>query len=533
MKKLLAMLLGSAIAVTSVAGLAACGKKGGGKLRDDSRVADAYQAYDHTGASIGGYKTIAEAINATVKADAGYFSQGDDVVLPGSGGGYVTKKGDTRKLFENRKGYAAGNSDCFWYYENGSELTGFNCWDAANSISVLRNAKTVVHEVTEMGTTSAQTWNGYGLLDAHGEENNTATPQSWELSSTMDAGAMMFPVRKQGVSGLRYKLDFSDVKITPSYKGVDDKTYAFTGFYAWQDYYVIALGIACDTSTGDWYLFEGTSRDNSFCDVQYNIGEKLFSSKWTKSEDGGYFAPQMGELEMRIQTMKRVDEITEEVYWEDELVFTTKDGELTKVIVDDEMVNRHFANYAVSADNGYVFIAGLDIKNPSPMTNTVENADYFNGARFLDLAVTEAAVYFPTEEEMTQEEYAIGDIPEEFRGIWHDVLLANDEETPGTYDYTILANYLCSSYEARDSVDYYSFRFDGDPTSENFIGGALAEHQKTIDGLADMTADNIDDYLEDYMAENFPELAAYVGDIDVSSPWNRTFEMDFVLRRKE
>ncbi len=36
-----------------------------------------------------------------------------------------------------------------------------------------------------------------------------------------------------------------------------------------------------------------------------------------------------------------------------------------------------------------------------------------------------------------------------------------------------------------------------------------------------------------YMAENFPELAAYVGDIDVSSPWNRTFEMDFVLRRKE
>lgn len=71
MKKLLAMLLGSAIAVTSVAGLAACGKKGGGKLRDDPRVADAYQAYDHTGASIGGYKTIAEAINATVKADAG------------------------------------------------------------------------------------------------------------------------------------------------------------------------------------------------------------------------------------------------------------------------------------------------------------------------------------------------------------------------------------------------------------------------------------------------------------------------------
>ena len=35
-----------------------------------------------------------------------------------------------------------------------------------------------------------------------------------------------------------------------------------------------------------------------------------------------------------------------------------------------------------------------------------------------------------------------------------------------------------------------------------------------------------------YMAENYPELADMVGDIEVSSPWNRTFEMDFVLKLK-
>lgn len=32
-----------------------------------------------------------------------------------------------------------------------------------------------------------------------------------------------------------------------------------------------------------------------------------------------------------------------------------------------------------------------------------------------------------------------------------------------------------------------------------------------------------------YMAENYPELSNYVKDIKVSSPWNRTFEMEFIL----
>ncbi len=36
-----------------------------------------------------------------------------------------------------------------------------------------------------------------------------------------------------------------------------------------------------------------------------------------------------------------------------------------------------------------------------------------------------------------------------------------------------------------------------------------------------------------YMRENYPELAACVDDIDVSAPWNRTFEMDFILRTNE
>ncbi len=35
-----------------------------------------------------------------------------------------------------------------------------------------------------------------------------------------------------------------------------------------------------------------------------------------------------------------------------------------------------------------------------------------------------------------------------------------------------------------------------------------------------------------YMAENYPELSDMVADVEVTSPWNRTFEMDFVLKLK-
>ena len=36
-----------------------------------------------------------------------------------------------------------------------------------------------------------------------------------------------------------------------------------------------------------------------------------------------------------------------------------------------------------------------------------------------------------------------------------------------------------------------------------------------------------------YMRENFPKIAEKVEDVDVSSPWNRTFEMEFVLKTKD
>ncbi len=497
MKKLLAILLGSAMFAAAFAGLAACKpdeeepniKVPEITRRADTRAADAYAAYDNAGTKVGDYKTIADAINAVVEADLDFME--DDATPAAADGGYVTKKGGTRRLFQNKKGFADGNADQFWYYENGTMLEGYNCWDNTTGITTLHNTKVITHKVNS-GNTSRQSWNGYGLLDENGQEiNNGTLAQSWELSSTMDAGVMMFPKRKVGAAGLKYKIDLSEVKITPTYDGVKDPVYAFIGFYLWQDYYVIATGIACDTSTGQWYEFRGTSRDNSFSDVEYKMGECFMESTWN---EGGYFTPNSSELEMQIQTKRMIDDTDGETYWVDDMTIAAKDGKTLNHQFDDEIVNQYFPGNSLAADNGFVFIAGLDVKNEIANGADVKNVDFFNGAKFENLCVTEAAIYFPTEEEMTDVEYSIGTIKPELRGKWNDALLANSVSSDGAYDYTILNNYACSSYTAKNGADYYDFKFDASPVAESELGGKLKTYQDTIDSLKNMTVDNVAQY---------------------------------------
>ena len=516
MKKLLALLLGSVMAATMVAGLAACNKDkpgpdkpgpdkpGPGPTVDDEKAprrADtreaAYEAYDYNNELVGSYKTIADAINATVEADLDFME--DEEIADGSKGGYVIKKGGTKHLFDNKKGYAEGNSDIYWYYVNGSELAGFNCWDNtgtdADSMGMITNSKVITHQTTNMGLSSVQSWNGYGVLDEHGKELDTVV-QSWELGNAMDASVLTFPVRKQGVAGLKYEIDLSEIQITPPYAGYEYPVYAFIGFYAWQDYYVVANGIACDTETGVWYEYIGTSRDDSFSDVEYNLGDPIMKSTWTDLDNDGYWTPDAETLTLEIKTVKQYDELDDENYFEDQYKITI-DGEVKfETLIDAEKVNS-VATATYSQDNGYVFTAGLDIKNDIETGVRVQNADYFNGAKFLNLVVSSAQVYFPTLEELNDTEAKVT-IDPLLRGNWYDMLLANDTESEGTYDYTILQTYACTTYEAKDSVDYYSFRYDGTPVSANELGGLLKTYQDKINGLANMTAANIDEYLDDY-----------------------------------
>ncbi len=528
MKKLLAILLGGAMFASALAGLVGCkddhehvdvDPKDGkcdvcgedmtelGPVqpenptitrRADPRAADAFEAYDHEGTKVGGYKTIADAINAVVEADLDYFE--DEATAKGSEGGYVLKKGETQKIFRNKKGFTEENNDQFWYYQDGNALAGYNCWDDKNtvtSIGFLRNKNIVTHQIGEFGLVSVQSWNGFDLLDEHGEPDTECnTPASWVFSSPLDTGVIAFPsaataagANGTGMSKASYKLDLSDVKITPPYEGEEDPVYAFMGFYIWNPEYVLAVGIACDTTTGQWYQFHGSSRNDSFSDVEYKVGECLMESTWNKD---GYFTPNGTDVDMTIQTVKHVDEELDEEYYTCELEVAIKDGKTLKLTIDDEFV-APYSTKPVGIWNDYMFIAGLDIKNEIVSGTKVENTDYFNGAKFEDLCVTKAEIYFPTQEELSDLDYTVPLSPD-LRGKTFDFLLANDVESNGLYAYTIVNNCTFADYKSKDGADYYSFKFDGNPVGESALGGELKEYQDKIDSLKAMTVENFQDY---------------------------------------
>lgn len=450
--------------------------------RTDNRE-DAYVAYGPDGKELGKYKTIATAINTAVANDS------DNQVF----GSYVTRVGATRKLFINRAGYAENNDDMYWYYEDGNKLDGMDCWDSTNTVARLQNSNYIVHQVSGYGQKSLQTWNSYELYDENGEliapEDNQA--QSWELSSTMDAAVLQFTSRLTGITGLTYSIDLSGVKITPAYDGAD-KTYAFIGFYAWQDYYVLATGIACDVSNGNWYMFEATSRDDSFSDATYNMGECVMTSTW--NEEGGYFTPDKDSLTMSAITKVLEDEEGE--YQVDDFTFEFDDG--TKLLrrVDDSVINQKFAGYPLGYENAYVFVAGLDIKNQVASGVKSYNTDYFNGAAFENLVVTEAKAHVPSVEEMSDTKYGYK-INEEWRGIDHDILMASSaEKTDGIIDYAILNTSVAATYEKKDGHDVYSFSYNGEATSDKDYGAGLSQYQDVIDALSEVTAENVTSYID-------------------------------------
>ena len=448
----------------------------------------AYTSYAPDGTKISDHITIADAINTCVDYDVEYNSSlksGQTEVY----GSYVTKLGSTFKMFVNHKGFSEDNNDQFWYYENGTSLAAYNCWDGSDSILSLQNTNLLVYKVSGFGTVSEQTWNSYALLDSFGEKINDVSAQSWELSSTMDAAVLQFPARLAGITGMKYSVDLSGVTIIPPYDG-SDSTYAFIGFYAWQDYYVIAIGIACDTRTGNWYPFIGTSRDDSFSDVTYNIGKCLFTSTWSEE---GYFKPDIDAVELEIKTIKQHDDEEDEDYQIDDFKVSVGGKQIYERYITDSLVNNYFSGYPLSWENGYVFIAGLDIKNKTVQSQFVESTDYFNGSAFLGLKVTSALAYVPTKDEISDVTYGYP-IEDTWRGKWHDILMANTEDTAEVLDYTILNTSVCASYQKVNGNDVYSFSYNGNNASVSEIGTKLRSYQSKINALADM---EVNDFLND------------------------------------
>ncbi len=465
----------------------------------DERSA-AYKAYKADGTEIGTYKTVAAAINAAVETDS--FGSDNSVTEYGS---YVEFNGVT--IFQNRNGFAEASDDQFWFYTNGTQLEAYDCYDSVMYADYLKNNKVITHEVTARGSTVKQYHNGYALYNANGTlDTADKAAQSWELSSTMDAAVLGIPARLKGISGLNHEIDLTNVQIKPNYQGTDD-TYAYIGYYAWQDYYVIATGIACNVATGAWYPFEGTSRDDSFSDVEYNLGDTpLMVSTW--NEEGGYWTPEYATLKMSIRTVSKTDELGD--YYVDESVyeFYTEDGELDnkyEVTIDEEMINKHFASTAYGPENTFVFIAGLDIRTPTSAGVYSYATDYTNGAEFKNLRVVKATAHIPTEEELPTLDYGYS-INSAWRGNDYNILLSSGEHEDGVYDYTILNTYACAEYTNDNGADLYSFSYNKANSATTALGGKAAEYQAKIDQLKSATTDNVSE-----MEDLINEVAAMYG----------------------
>lgn len=518
-KKVAALVLSSAMAASTVAGLCACS---GGKdkftldgtvynavtantfqaSRADTR-ADAYVAKKANGTEIGKFKTIAAAINAAVNADVTdeIFEGKDKEPVSGS---YVTKIGSEVKLFQNKNGYTPENDDQYWYYEDGNKLGGYDCWNPPIS-NLLQNTNHVVTQVTGKGRRTVQSWNSYSLRDPNGEEfaKNELTTEAWTLSSTMDAAVMQFVTETCSITGLDYTYDLSDVKITPPMG--DAKTYAFIGCYTWQPYYVIALGLACDTSTGNWYPFHGTSRDDSFSQTEYNIGDDcVMTSTW--HEDGGYFTPDSDTLTMQARTKFLKDSVGADgkdiMYQVNDYKFECEGAGAYLLRVDDSFIGNYYAGKTLGVDNVYIAICGLDVITPIKDGVKVANTDYFTGSKFENLRVTQASSYIATKEEIPDELMGVNVPDEEDRGKSFNLLMAADpslkDEDFGNY--TIFNSNAFVDYNKDNGQDVFSFRYDGSPVAENLYSAEVWNYQKQIEALSEMTVETAFDFDEE-MAE--------------------------------
>ncbi len=467
--------------------------------------ASLYTAYQKDGTQIGTYKTVAQAINAAVATDS--FGSDNSTREDGS---YVEYDGHT--IFTNHNGYAEASDDQFWFYLNGTQLEAYDCYDNLLYSDYLKNSKVITHEVTARGSAAKQYHNGYALYAPNGEYETTKSAQSWELSSTMDAAVLGMPARLKGVSGLKYEMDLTNVQIKPNYDGTED-TYAFIGYYAWQDYYVIATGIACNVKTGAWYRFEGTSRDDSFSDVQYNLGETpLMISTW--NEEGGYWAPEYAKLVSSIKTVKKTDELGDYFVNETKYEFYTAEGKLDNEMsytIDESVIQQHFSGVAFDANNTFAFIAGLDIRTATSTGVFSYNTDYSNGAEFKNLKVTAASAHVASNEEINDTEYG-GSINTAWRGNDYNIVMASGEHEEGIYDYTILNTYACADYQQVDGCDVYSFSYNMSNDARTALGGKAKEYQDKIDALKSATAETIVG-----MAAQIEEVAAMYADGIVKS----------------
>lgn len=457
-------------------------------LREDPRAADAYTVHEPDGEAVGSYRSLSEAIEAAIENDLDRFE--DTQAVTGMKGSYVTLKGSEEKLFRNQRGFSSQRGDVYYYYENGS-LIGVEAVDT--TVDHALNTEWVNYRVTS-GVSATQPQNGVKLLDGKGQviENPgfSAASREWEFCPFPDASIRATPTRDKGATGSRYTVDLSNVKIAPPYKGVEDKTYAFLGFVVQARQYVFELGIACDTSTGNWYTYCSHSPgQKSQVYNNYDIGELVMGSTW--NAEGGYFTPANNSVEFEIMEKRGTDDFGEAVFRNEMTIKTGKKNLSFKI--DADFISAVSAGSAVDVKNGFIFVAGLDIvEKGSVVGSDLAIADYTNGSYFKDLAVTKSEIYFPTDEEVEGGEYQ-DEVDEDRKGKWFSTYTGFGGLQQNVYDYTIVNSAAFVDYEVTAEKSTWSFSYEYEPVTEPFAG-KVKEYMQKIGSLKDITSQNVGQY---------------------------------------
>lgn len=431
------------------------------RYQKDTRE-DAYVVYEADGKEYGKYKSLYQAVEASIQET--------------DRGSYVTGAGeDKRKLFENFDGYAADSKDMFWYYTNTNQLAGYTQWQQGYQTDL--EGTDYITIMNEHANAGAAYMNGIKFVGL-GSEQEPTTPV-WNTQWYVETSATVDLVPYSGITKEVYDIELSKAEIAPVYENeVGTNTYAYIGFITADGNYIFHMGLACDTTTGNWYYYKGESSANVGPDIEVFDDECVLTSTW--NDEKGCYIPN-SDVTLTLETLMLdkgtadehlVNRLTAKFSDGKEKVFDHEDGRLTQC--------------------GTIrFTAALDIVGDSSVK------DYMNGSYFKNLVIKSAKGYVL--EDVLPDYGALNELE---AGEYN--LLNSSEMNPARFK-TMLYTPSCLSYSF-DGVDTYSFAYGSKANIENVYSDSL---DSAYNQIVSLPTDNLTHEIVDPVEATFNALKHY------------------------
>ena len=464
---------------------------------EDTRP-DAYEVHAVNGELVDTYSSLYNAIYACVN--------------DGDIDDYVTKVDSEEKLFINYSKYAESTYDMFWYYDQGASLIDYKAWDDGywqttkdygNAIAVRKSGE--YGEVTYYANSHQIIMQNDQLSD-YDLEAYPGNTREWNVSWLLETNATVDMAPYSGITKEVYEIQLSEAMIAPS---MDSETHAwaFVGFFTCDGSGISQMGLRCDTTTGNWYYYNGVV-NYDVNDLEMDDEKCLLTSTWDEAYQ--CFRPD-GNVIMTCELLTIVDEEFNDSYIVHRLTMEFSDGR--KVVRDLES--------DILTQCGTIrFTSGIDLESDRDLQ------DYMCGAKFKNLVVTsaEATIYEEMKDLDNYGNFAAFDAGE------YDILNSN----PATIArfHTIVYTPSCVTTDfTTPGRDVYSYEFKCQSDLPAY-GGALGDAINKINAIpaiSDLTSDDaqlITDAREAYdklrdtqkdLVKNYDHLVSAEENLEITS----------------